>query len=183
MGVGASREGKTGALPYSLAAMARRYDTVSFLTDYGWEDEFVGVVKSVIRDLAPHVTVIDLSHGVRPVRRARRVLGAGASHPVRHRGGRARRRRSGRRDGTASHRRRGGRRWRSARRSGQRLAGAGRCDHRWRRAGRRADQPAVPARGAGCHVRRARRVRAGGRPSVQRRGSRPSSARRSTRAC
>ena len=46
--------------------MARRYDTVSFLTDYGWDDEFVGVVKSVIRDLAPHVTVIDLSHGIRP---------------------------------------------------------------------------------------------------------------------
>ena len=46
--------------------MGRRYDTVSFLTDYGWEDEFVGVVKSVVRDLAPHATVIDLSHGVRP---------------------------------------------------------------------------------------------------------------------
>ena len=66
MGVGTSREGKTSTLPYSFSAMARRYDTVSFLTDYGWEDEFVGVVKSVIRDLAPHVTVIDLSHGVRP---------------------------------------------------------------------------------------------------------------------
>src|SRR5215203_2888469 len=46
--------------------MGRRFDTVSFLTDYGLEDEFVGVVKSVLRDLAPHVTVIDLTHGVRP---------------------------------------------------------------------------------------------------------------------
>lgn len=46
--------------------MARRYDTVSLLTDYGWEDEFVGVVKSVLRDLAPHVTTIDLTHGIRP---------------------------------------------------------------------------------------------------------------------
>ena len=46
--------------------MARRYDTVSLLTDYGWEDEFVGVVKSVLRDLAPHATAIDLTHGVRP---------------------------------------------------------------------------------------------------------------------
>ena len=46
--------------------MARRYDTVSLLTDYGWDDEFVGVVKSVLRDLAPHATVIDLTHGVRP---------------------------------------------------------------------------------------------------------------------
>ncbi len=46
--------------------MGRRYDTVSFLTDYGTDDEFVGVVKSVIRDLAPHATVIDLTHGIRP---------------------------------------------------------------------------------------------------------------------
>lgn len=43
-----------------------RYDTVSFLTDYGLDDEFVGVVKSVIRDLAPHTTVIDLTHGIAP---------------------------------------------------------------------------------------------------------------------
>ena len=46
--------------------MARTYDTVSFLTDYGLDDEFVGVVKSVVRDLARHVTVVDLTHGIRP---------------------------------------------------------------------------------------------------------------------
>lgn len=43
-----------------------RFDTVSFLTDYGTTDEFVGVVKAVIRDLARHVTVIDLTHEVPP---------------------------------------------------------------------------------------------------------------------
>jgi S-adenosylmethionine hydrolase len=43
-----------------------RFDTVSFLTDYGTRDEFVGVVKSVIRDLAPHVGVIDLTHEIAP---------------------------------------------------------------------------------------------------------------------
>jgi S-adenosylmethionine hydrolase len=43
-----------------------RYDTVSFLTDYGGVDEFVGVVKAVIRDLAPHVAVVDLTHGIAP---------------------------------------------------------------------------------------------------------------------
>jgi S-adenosylmethionine hydrolase len=43
-----------------------RYDTVSFLTDYGATDEFVGVVKAVIRDLAPHVSVVDLTHGIAP---------------------------------------------------------------------------------------------------------------------
>ena len=46
--------------------MGRRYDTVSFLTDYGVVDEFAGVVRSVIRDLAPHVTVVDLTHGIAP---------------------------------------------------------------------------------------------------------------------
>ncbi|MAT05672.1 MAG: hypothetical protein CL424_11585 [Acidimicrobiaceae bacterium] len=43
-----------------------RYDTVSFLTDYGTADEFVGVVKAVIRDLAPHTTVLDLTHEIPP---------------------------------------------------------------------------------------------------------------------
>lgn len=43
-----------------------RFDTVSFLTDYGTADEFVGVVKAVIRDLAPHVGVIDLTHEIAP---------------------------------------------------------------------------------------------------------------------
>ena len=43
-----------------------RYDTISFLTDYGTADEFVGVVKSVVRDIAPHVAVIDLTHEIPP---------------------------------------------------------------------------------------------------------------------
>lgn len=46
--------------------MSRRFDTVSLLTDYGSDDEFVGVVTSVLRDMAPHATVIDLTHGIRP---------------------------------------------------------------------------------------------------------------------
>jgi len=43
-----------------------RYDTVTFLSDFGLRDEFVGVVKSVIRELARHVTVIDLTHEIAP---------------------------------------------------------------------------------------------------------------------
>jgi S-adenosylmethionine hydrolase len=43
-----------------------RFDTVSLLTDYGTTDEFVGLVKAVIRDLAPQVTVIDLTHEIGP---------------------------------------------------------------------------------------------------------------------
>ena len=46
--------------------MPTRYDTVSFLTDYGTTDEFAGVVRAVIRDIAPHVGVIDLTHDVAP---------------------------------------------------------------------------------------------------------------------
>ena len=49
-----------------MRTVARRYDTVTFLSDYGLDDEFVGVVKSVVRDLARHVTVIDLTHGIAP---------------------------------------------------------------------------------------------------------------------
>ena len=43
-----------------------RFDTISFLSDYGTSDEFVGVVKSVVRSIAPHVTVVDITHDVRP---------------------------------------------------------------------------------------------------------------------
>ncbi|MFA9564916.1 MAG: S-adenosyl-l-methionine hydroxide adenosyltransferase family protein [Acidimicrobiales bacterium] len=43
-----------------------RYDTVSFLSDFGLEDEFVGVVHSVIRSLAPPVRVVDITHAVPP---------------------------------------------------------------------------------------------------------------------
>jgi S-adenosyl-L-methionine hydrolase (adenosine-forming) len=46
--------------------MADRRDTISFLSDYGTADEFVGVVKSVVRTIAPHVTVIDLTHEIPP---------------------------------------------------------------------------------------------------------------------
>jgi S-adenosylmethionine hydrolase len=53
------------ANPVSVGPVPR-YDTISFLTDYGTVDEFVGVVKSVVRDIAPHTTVIDLTHDVPP---------------------------------------------------------------------------------------------------------------------
>jgi len=43
-----------------------RYDTISFLSDYGRTDEFVGVVHSVIRTLAPAVAVIDVTHDIPP---------------------------------------------------------------------------------------------------------------------
>ena len=42
------------------------YDTISFLSDYGHNDEFVGVVHSVIASIAPHVRVVDVTHGIAP---------------------------------------------------------------------------------------------------------------------
>ncbi|MDQ1439645.1 MAG: hypothetical protein QOK43_3274 [Acidimicrobiaceae bacterium] len=41
-----------------------RSETISFLSDYGLTDEFVGVVKSVIRHIAPHAAVVDIAHEV-----------------------------------------------------------------------------------------------------------------------
>ncbi len=46
--------------------MPLRYETITFLSDYGLVDEFVGVVHSVIRSIAPDVAVVDLTHGITP---------------------------------------------------------------------------------------------------------------------
>jgi len=46
--------------------MALRYDTITFLSDYGLVDEFVGVVHSMIRSIAPQVAIVDLTHGIAP---------------------------------------------------------------------------------------------------------------------
>lgn len=42
------------------------HNHVALLTDYGLDDEFVGVLKSVIIDNAPHVHITDITHGVPP---------------------------------------------------------------------------------------------------------------------
>jgi S-adenosylmethionine hydrolase len=44
-----------------MDAMAR---TITFLSDYGLADEFVGVVHGVIAGICPEARVIDLGHGV-----------------------------------------------------------------------------------------------------------------------
>jgi len=45
---------------------AARFDTISFLSDYGLADEFVGVCKAVIRRIAPGAAVIDICHEIPP---------------------------------------------------------------------------------------------------------------------
>ena len=51
---------------------------ITFLTDYGYDDEFAGVCRAVIERIAPGATVIDLTHGIPPqdVRRGAFVLAA-----------------------------------------------------------------------------------------------------------
>ncbi len=44
--------------------MALAYDTVTFISDYGLDDEFVGIVHSVISSIAPGVKVIDITHNI-----------------------------------------------------------------------------------------------------------------------
>ena len=46
--------------------MGRRYDTISFLSDLGVVDEHVGVVRAIVRDMAPHAQIIDLTHHIAP---------------------------------------------------------------------------------------------------------------------
>lgn len=41
-----------------------RYPTLSFLTDYGLDDEFVGVTKAVMWDIAPELRIVDITHGI-----------------------------------------------------------------------------------------------------------------------
>ena len=38
---------------------------ITFLSDYGYEDEFAGVCRAVISQIAPGAPLIDLSHGIR----------------------------------------------------------------------------------------------------------------------
>ena len=153
-----------------------RPPTISFLSDYGTADEFVGVVKSVIRQLAPDALVIDVTHEVPRSRRAGRRPHAGPRRPVPGAGRRAGGGRPRGRDRSAGDRGRGRRRRIGAGRTGQRPAGPGGRHGRRGHPGLRAHQHRAPPRGPGPHLRRARRVRPGGRPPLHRRaprGARP----------
>jgi S-adenosylmethionine hydrolase len=43
-----------------------RYDWLTFTSDYGLDDVFVGVCKGVIAQIAPHVRIIDVTHQINP---------------------------------------------------------------------------------------------------------------------
>ncbi len=46
--------------------MALSFGFITFTSDYGLEDEFVGVCRGVMKQIAPEVEIIDLSHGIEP---------------------------------------------------------------------------------------------------------------------
>jgi S-adenosylmethionine hydrolase len=43
-----------------------KYRFVTFLTDFGLADDFVGTCHGVLKRIAPDVEVIDITHGIRP---------------------------------------------------------------------------------------------------------------------
>jgi S-adenosylmethionine hydrolase len=55
---------------------------VTLLTDFGWADGYVGVMKGVILSIAPHITLVDITHDVAPqdVRDAAYVLYTAVSY-------------------------------------------------------------------------------------------------------
>ena len=150
---------------------------ITFLTDFGLQDDFVGTCHGVIARIAPDARVIDITHGIAPqaVLQGALVL---AQHDRLHAGRRAPRgRRPGRRRRAPRDRGAHGRRPR-VRRPRQRPARCSRpsssgstaahelADERYR----------LPERVA--HLSRTRRLRAGGRASRGRRADRASSGRR-----
>jgi S-adenosyl-L-methionine hydrolase (adenosine-forming) len=40
------------------------YDTITFLSDFGLKDDFVGVCKGVIKRIAHDVEIVDITHGI-----------------------------------------------------------------------------------------------------------------------
>jgi S-adenosylmethionine hydrolase len=48
------------------AARPQGFDWLTFLSDYGHDDVFVGVCKGVIAGIAPHVRIIDICHLIAP---------------------------------------------------------------------------------------------------------------------
>jgi S-adenosylmethionine hydrolase len=42
------------------------FRTITFLTDFGMRDDYVGVCRGVIKRIAPEVEILDLTHGISP---------------------------------------------------------------------------------------------------------------------
>ena len=42
------------------------FDTITFLTDFGLQDDFVGVCRGVMKRIARDAEIIDITHGIAP---------------------------------------------------------------------------------------------------------------------
>ena len=43
-----------------------RHRFITFLTDFGLADDFVGTCHGVMKRIAPEVEIIDITHGISP---------------------------------------------------------------------------------------------------------------------
>ena len=53
-----------------MSSSAKNFAHVALLTDYGLQDEFVGVMKSVIADIAPHARITPIYEGTNGIQAA-----------------------------------------------------------------------------------------------------------------
>src|SRR6185503_19416397 len=60
------RRGSADPRPRRSRRRRRRGMFVTFLTDFGLQDDFVGTCHGVIKRIAPDVQVIDITHGIPP---------------------------------------------------------------------------------------------------------------------
>src|SRR6185503_8684296 len=60
------RRGGADPRPRRSRRRRRRGMFVTFLTDFGLQDDFVGTCHGVIKRIAPDVQVIDITHGIPP---------------------------------------------------------------------------------------------------------------------
>ena len=59
---------------------------ITFLTDFGLQDDFVGTCHGVMKRIAPEVQIIDLTHGIRPGRVLQGALALASALPYMPRG-------------------------------------------------------------------------------------------------
>lgn len=60
---GRRRQGRSAAIAYG-ASVSEGFPFITFLSDYGLDDEFVGICHGVIARRCPQARVIDLTHGI-----------------------------------------------------------------------------------------------------------------------
>ena len=150
--------------PARAVALACRPPIVTFLSDYGLDDEFVGVCHGVIARRCPRAHVIDIAHAI-----PRHDVRAGAL-TLRRRAALHARRRPPR-----------GRRSRGRRRRQARPARGRHAPRRRGPAARRARQRPARARAASSSAARSRPSTSAARPSAWSRSRRPSTAATSSR--